>query len=89
MEKKYSYSLCPEISNEVFIAVCQKIEQRWPELRKERLLIDVDGTMLQIYYQGQKEAVVYNDVEVGAVYIESDIDMDNLFGDFRTIQQMS
>lgn len=86
MEKKYSYTLCPEISNEVFIDTCQKIEQRWPEFRKERLLIDVDGTVLQIYYQGQNEVVVYNDVEVGAVYIESDIDLDDLFGNLRLIR---
>lgn len=86
MEKKYSYTLCPEISNEVFIDTYQKIEQRWPEFRKERLLIDVDGTVLQIYYQGQNEVVVYNDVEVGAVYIESDIDLDDLFGNLRLIR---
>lgn len=83
MEKKYSYTLCPNISNEVFMETCRNIDRHWPEFRKERPLIDVDGTMIQIYYQDRNEVVVYNDVEVGAVYIESDINLDDMFFHFR------
>ena len=48
-------------------------------LEKKKILIDVDGSLIQIYRIPDGEIVVYNDYEVGAVYADSDIDLSALF----------
>ena len=55
----YSYTLAMEIDNQVFRCACRKIENAFPSAKKEELLIDVDGSMIQNYYiEGRKIRVV-------------------------------
>lgn len=56
----------------------QKIENSL-NFRKKPLIIDVDGSIVQIYTDGSKNINVYNDYEVDAVYIDSDIDLSKVF----------
>ena len=49
-----------------------KIEKELKPLKKEKLLIDVDGSLIQVYYTDSKKIKVLNDYEVDAVYIESE-----------------
>ena len=46
---------------------------------KNKLLIDVDGSLIQTYKYNGKDIDVYDDYDVGAVYVKSEIDLDNLF----------
>ena len=55
--------------------MCEMIEKAYPEMKKADLLVDVDGSMVQIYGEEPTEIIVYDDYEVGAVYIKSDIDL--------------
>lgn len=49
-------------------------------MHKNELLVDVDGSNMQVFsYGNNKETVVYDDYDVGAVYVLSDINLDEVF----------
>lgn len=75
----YDYTICPNNSQEFFVNTCRKIENYYPDIVKEDLLTDVDGTTIQKYHIGRNEIVVYDDYEVGAVYVHSDINLESVF----------
>lgn len=54
-------------------------ENNIKDLNAEKPLIDVDGSVIQIYYRGKDKIKVYNDYEVDAVYIDSEVNLDVLF----------
>ena len=72
---KYEYNISSENSPEIFKIICSKIEETYPELQKNVLLVDVDGTTIQVYYINDLKVTVYDDYEVGAVYVLSDLDL--------------
>ncbi|MEG1501586.1 MAG: hypothetical protein RR396_06470 [Clostridiales bacterium] len=75
----FDYTLCGYNNNDIFYGACKKIEQAILDIKKEKLLIDVDDSLLQKYILDGKRIIVQNDFEVGAVYIQSDIDLSALF----------
>ena len=46
---------------------------------KEKLLIDVDGSLLQDYFINGKKIRVQNDCDVYSVYVDSEIDLKDIF----------
>lgn len=74
----FSYNVFKEASNAEFDNVCKKIENSL-NFRKKPPIIDVDGSIVQIYTDGSKNIKVYNNYEVDAVYIDSDIDLSKVF----------
>lgn len=74
----FSYNVWKEASNTKFNNVCKKIEDSL-NVKKKPPIIDVDGSIVQIYADGNKNVKVYNDYEVDAVYIDSDIDLSKVF----------
>ena len=75
----YSYTLAMEIDTQVFMGACRKIENAFPSAKKKGLLIDVDGSMVQDYYIEGRKIRVQNDCYVYAVYIDSELDLKELF----------
>lgn len=75
MNKKYDYTIYPENNPTKFKDVCSLIESSHPELSKDDLLVDVDGSTIQIYGSEPNEVIVYDDYVIGAVYVKSDIDL--------------
>ena len=74
----FSYNIAKEADNKAFQSACVAIEANIKDLEKEKLLIDADGTLVQIYHvQGRKIKVV-NDYEVDAVYADSDVNLSNI-----------
>lgn len=71
----YDYTVCKYNSPEAFEVTCKRIECYFPSADKKKLLIDVDGTTIQTYEVGDKVIDVFDDYEVGAVYIKSDVDL--------------
>lgn len=71
----FSYTTCLEPSNAEFKKACMQIESYIAYTQKEKLLIDVDGSLIQIYYVGDKSIKIYNDYWVSAVYVDSEIDL--------------
>ena len=75
----FSYTLAMEIDNQVFLDACNRIEKAFPSAKKEELLIDVDGSLLQDYYINEKRIRIQNDCDVYAVYVDSEIDLNAIF----------
>lgn len=71
----FDYTICPYNSTTVFKETCQKIRCLFPDAEAEKLLIDVDGSLIQSYYQDGREIIVYDDYDVGAIYIKSELEI--------------
>ena len=79
MEYKFEYTIHPDNSSKEFKKACSKIETLLPNAIKSKLLIDVDGSTIQVYSQDEKKIVVYDDYDVGAVFVKSEIDLSEIF----------
>ncbi len=71
----HSYTTSLKADNEEFNKICREIEKKVADVKKEKLLVDVDGTQIQIYIVGKNRITVKNDYEVDAVYVDSEIDL--------------
>lgn len=74
----FTYNISKNADAEAFCRICSIIESSCMGLKKEALLEDVDGTQIQIYISNEGKIKIYNDYEVDAVYIDSDIDLKNI-----------
>ena len=74
----YSYNIAKNADKNAFKHACNLIENQIEKLKKEKLLTDVDGTAIQIYNAPEGKIKVYNDYEVDAVYIDSEVDLSNI-----------
>ena len=72
----FSYTTCLEADNNVFKETCSIIEKNINGIIKQKPLIDVDGSIIQEYYVNSQKIAVHNDYEVYAVYVDSDIRLD-------------
>lgn len=72
---KHSYTTSLTADNTEFRKTCTVIEGNVKGIKKGTLLVDVDGTMIQTYNASGKEIKVFNDYDVDAVYVDSEIDL--------------
>lgn len=80
-ESKYEYNVYLDNSPGVFKNTCKKISSFLQGLIAEPLLVDVDGTTIQVFKKESKEIVVYDDYDLGVVFVKSDINLDKLLLD--------
>lgn len=78
MNDMFSYNISKVADNKAFHKVCSSIESELKDIKKEKLLVDVDGTMIQKYTRTDGSITVFNDYEVDAVYVDSDVDLSNI-----------
>ena len=71
----FDYTVCKNNSTDEFKKACKKIKEAFPNATVQKLLIDVDGSIIQTFTQDGKDIDVYNDYEVGAVYVKSEIEL--------------
>ncbi len=83
MEKRYDYTISHDNSPEVFRKICDIIARAFPELKMDDVLIDVDGSTIQIFGEEPLEIIVYDDYDVGAVYVKSDLDLSEIAESMR------
>lgn len=81
----FDYTILPYADDKIFNKALNLFESKFPDVQKEELLVDVDNTAIQIYVNQGQRIKFYNDYEVGAVYIESDIDLSDI--DFSSIKE--
>lgn len=74
----FSYNIAKTADTEAFKRACANIEAKVRNAEKEELLIDVDGTLIQIYNTAGGRIKIVNDYEVDAVYADSDICLTNV-----------
>lgn len=75
----FDYNISKKADNNRFKWACKQIEDNVTGLQKEKLLIDVDGSAVQIYHINNHEIRVDNDFEIDAVFVSSDINLSRLF----------
>ena len=75
----FDYTICNQPDVDIFKRQCKALEKHIPDIKKGRLLTDVDDSQTQSYLLGDKSITVYNSYYIGAVYIESEIDLTQFF----------
>ncbi len=74
----FDYTIYKENSQQVFNNTCKLIERSFPNAHKSKLLVDFDGTTIQTFTEDGKDIDIYDDYEVGAVFVKSGIDLGNI-----------
>ena len=74
----YDCTLCRDNSPDAFDKACEIIDKAFPNAQKCKLLIDVDGSTYQAYTVNGAKITILDDYDVGAVYIQADIDLSYL-----------
>lgn len=77
----FDYTICNQPDADIFKRQCQALEKHIPNIEKNRMITDVDGSKTQHYSLGGKNITVHNSYYVGAVYIESEVDLTQFFFD--------
>ena len=75
----FTYNISKNADEQAFAYTCSLIEANIDSISKEKLLIDVDGSKIQIYETAQGKIKVFNDFEIDAVYVNSDINLEWLW----------
>ena len=71
----FDYTVYQNNSTDEFKKACNKIKEAFPNATIQKLLVDVDGSTIQTFTQDGKDIDVYDDYEVGAVYVKSEIEL--------------
>ena len=71
----FEYTICDQPDEELFQKQCAAFEKKFPDIRKENVLEDVDGSLYQTYHHTDGDFIVSNDYNVGCLYVESDFDL--------------
>ncbi|MDY3004260.1 MAG: hypothetical protein SOR92_07300 [Christensenella hongkongensis] len=71
------YFISPDCDEKMFQKVSMLINSA-EGIEKKELLIDADDTMIQCYKYKGRELDIYNDTEIGGIYIKSEDDISKL-----------
>ena len=74
----FTYNISKEASNKEFKSACSAIEAKLKGIEKEKMITDVDGTQIQIYNTKDGKIKVFNDYEVDAVYVDSEVNLSGI-----------
>ncbi len=74
----FDYNIYTDNSPEEFKNACEKVKNAFPDYEKHKLLVDVDGSTIQIFSKSGKKIKIYDDYDVGAVYAVSDVELKNV-----------
>ena len=75
----FEYNIHNENSTDIFKETCDKVENAFPNAKKSRVFVDVDGSTIQTFTQDGKDIDIFDDYDVGAVFIKSEIELNNIF----------
>ena len=74
----FRYIVSNEPSRKIFKSTCSLIESKISGLKKERLLVDVDGSLVQVYIHNDGKIIVYDDYDFYEVFVKSEIDLSHI-----------
>ena len=80
MKAKYEYTIYKVASEEYFKKQCEALEKQISNIKKAKLLEDVDGSKIQVYKHDRGEVRVCNDYFTNCLYVESEFDLTGYFG---------
>lgn len=70
----HEYTICTVADEEIYKKQCKAIEKRF-NLKPEKILEDVDGSLISVYRYHDKEILVINDEDTGIVQVKSEIEL--------------
>lgn len=73
------YNICNQADEDIFEKQCRAFEKNIPGIAKKDLTVDVDNSKIQNYSIGGSSVTVYNDYYINAVYVKSEIDLNQFF----------
>ena len=71
----FSYTICNQPDSDLFKKQCRALEKNIDGLQAHDLMIDVDGSLVQEYSHPNGRIQVRNDMQVGALYVDSQFDL--------------
>ncbi len=74
----YSYNISKDVNAVAFRDACMLIGENVQGICETYCLEDVDGTQIQVYKTSNGEITIFNDYEVGAVYANSEFNLDSV-----------
>lgn len=77
--RMFEFNICNIANEEIFYKQCQALEKNVPNIVLSEKLKDVDGSLIQTYEIGGKKVTIYNDINVDAVYIKSEEELQQYF----------
>ena len=80
-ESPYDYTVSRDNSPRIFKDTCKRLDSFLKGFEKFDLLVDVDGSTIQIYKQEDRKVIVYDDYDIGVVFVKSDVDLGNVVVD--------
>lgn len=82
MKYPYSYNIAPEFDTDAFWRVVNKLDAVLTGITNQQLIEDfLDGSLLKIYHVGDRVIRAECDWDIGAVFVDSEINLDAIFGD--------
>lgn len=75
----YEYNICNQADEEIFLKQCNALENKISNIKKDKLLIDVDESKIQKYLLDGKEIKVYNSNYINEVFIRSEVELEQYF----------
>ena len=70
----FTYTVSLNADREIFRRTCLEIE-KYREIKRKELIEDVDGSQIAVFEASDGIIKVFNDYEVDAVYVDSEIDL--------------
>jgi len=83
------YDLYYKNDNAKFFELCELIEKEFPEYHKYKLLHDVDGSLVQPYFMGDKQITIINGIDWGYIFARANIDLTKFVSNLDTGFQKS
>lgn len=78
----YNYNICNEPDYNVFTKQCHALEKHIPNITEKECYKDIDGSQTIVYHTADSKTIsVHNSNYIGAVYISSDVKLEQFFID--------
>ncbi len=75
----YQYTICNQPDESIYRRQCKAIEDNVPGIVEAKELENIDGGAVMIYKKGGATIKVKNDVYVGGVFVDSEIELTQFF----------
>ena len=72
----YQYTICNQPDKSIYRRQCKAIEENVPGIVEAKELANIDGGAVMIY---KKDGATINDVYVGGVFVDSEIELTQFF----------
>lgn len=75
----YQYTICNQPDKSIYRRQCKAIEENVPGIVEAKELANIDGGAVRIYKKDGATIKVKNDVYVGGVFVDSEIELTQFF----------